>query len=123
MSLFKPLSHIRTGIDPLILNLGSRWKLVVNLTSRPFYSRGKSSTASFEQETGWISEPVWTFSRRRQEQHTLSVPGYDSRIVQPLFYSLYWLRRPDCHVNVRYSCNCALSEVNAVVHRALRWTD
>jgi hypothetical protein len=33
------------GIAPLVLNLGTRWRLVVNITSRPLYT-GKKTTVS-----------------------------------------------------------------------------
>jgi hypothetical protein len=36
---------------PLILNLSSRWRWVVNFAPRPLYSCGRS---------GWASEPGWT---------------------------------------------------------------
>jgi len=30
------------GIDPLFLNLGTRWRWVVSFTPRPLYLQGKS---------------------------------------------------------------------------------
>ena len=44
------------GIDPLILNLGTRWRSVVRFTSRPFYPpsptpRPQSRYGRFTEET------------------------------------------------------------------------
>jgi hypothetical protein len=51
-----------TGTAPHILTIGCRWRRAVNIP-RPLCSRERTSV-SFERETGWASEPVWTFRRR-----------------------------------------------------------
>jgi hypothetical protein len=42
----------RRGIAPLILNLGTRWKIVANLTPRPLYPRARTQV-HIEYKTGW----------------------------------------------------------------------
>jgi len=49
----------RRGIDPLILNLGARGRLLVNLKT-PSPHPQERSQAPFELEDGWTPEPVWT---------------------------------------------------------------
>jgi len=41
------------GIDPLIFNLGVRWRLAVNMTPRPPYSQHRTQVI--------IEQAVWTF--------------------------------------------------------------
>ena len=48
-----------SGTVPVILNLGTTWKRVVNFISRPLYLRD-TSRVHIEQEAGWAPEPVWT---------------------------------------------------------------
>jgi hypothetical protein len=49
-----------TGIAPLILNLGTRWRWVVSFTPRPLYHRDRIPAPS-----GWAPQPVWTFWREK----------------------------------------------------------
>jgi len=58
------------GTAPFILNLGTRWNLVVNITPRPLYS-----LSPIAHEADWAPEVVWTFCRR----HKLSCPHWDSK--------------------------------------------
>jgi hypothetical protein len=43
----------------LILSLGSTWRLLLNITLRPLYSR-KRTAVSIKVKTGWAAEPLWT---------------------------------------------------------------
>ena len=45
------------GIAPLIPNLNTRWRRMVNFTLRRLYSREKN-LVPIEEEAGWASEPV-----------------------------------------------------------------
>jgi hypothetical protein len=47
------------GIAPLILNLGTRWRWVVNFTPRPLYPR-KINPVRTEEEAGLAPEPAYT---------------------------------------------------------------
>jgi len=40
------------GIAPRILNLGTRWRSVVNLTTRSLYFRGKSPQHALDRRVG-----------------------------------------------------------------------
>ena len=51
-------------ITPLILDLGTRWRCVVNLTSRPLYPE-ESTPVPTEQETGW-APVIWTLCRKEK---------------------------------------------------------
>ena len=46
-----------------ILNLGARWRWMVNMTPRPLYRR-EWTPVPIEQEAAWASEPGWTFRRK-----------------------------------------------------------
>ena len=48
---------------PFFHNLDTRWRWVVNFTSRPLYRR-EGTLTPVEYETGWAPEQVWTFWRR-----------------------------------------------------------
>jgi len=43
---------------PLILNLGSRWKLEVSIRPWPPYPQGNSPLPT-KWKAGWASEPIW----------------------------------------------------------------
>jgi hypothetical protein len=49
----------RKGIAPLILNFGTRWRLIVNFMPRLLYPREKTAVP-IEEEVGWAPELVWT---------------------------------------------------------------
>jgi hypothetical protein len=44
----------------LILDLGTRWVWVVNVTPRTRFALGKGPPVPIVQEAGWASEQVWT---------------------------------------------------------------
>ena len=52
------------GVAPII-NLGSRWRYVNNLTLWPFY-RPERVPVFVEEEAGWAPEPVWTVLENRK---------------------------------------------------------
>jgi hypothetical protein len=62
-----------------ILDLGSRWKGWVSLTSRLFYP-GTRAPVPIEQEAGWAPEPVWTLWRREMS----GTVGNRTWAVQPV---------------------------------------
>jgi hypothetical protein len=53
------------GIAPLILNLSTRWRWVVNFTPQLLYPQ-KISLVPIDYDAGWAPEPVWTFCRREK---------------------------------------------------------
>lgn len=54
----------RRGVAPLVLNLCTRFRYVVNVKRRPLWSR-EWTTVSTELEAGWVPEPVSTIWRRK----------------------------------------------------------
>jgi hypothetical protein len=48
------------GVAPLILNLGTRWRWVVNFTPQPLYPWERTSWP-IKYKAGWGPELVWTF--------------------------------------------------------------
>ena len=68
------------GITPLILDIGTRWRWVVNFTFLPIYSLGKKkSLIPYEYEAGYAKEEFWSFWRRKT---LLPVPRIKPRFVQ-----------------------------------------
>jgi hypothetical protein len=63
VKLSMPWSYI--GGSPLIFNLGTSWRGVVNYTPRPLYPRERTF-CPIEQEVGWSPEPVWMCWRREK---------------------------------------------------------
>jgi hypothetical protein len=63
----------------LILNLGTRWGWVVNITPWLRFTLGKGPPAPIEQEAGWAPEPVWT---QRQEEKSSASVGDQTLVVQ-----------------------------------------
>ena len=61
------------GMAPLILNLGTRFRSVINIMPRPFYPLGEKPVPS-KQKAGWTPKSVWTFLQKR----TSLVPAGDS---------------------------------------------
>lgn len=57
------------GTTPLILDVGTEWRWVVNFTLRPFISGNKASPVSIEQETGWAPETVRAIYNRYRNFH------------------------------------------------------
>jgi hypothetical protein len=91
MSLSKPLRDMGKGdIASLILSIGTRWRWVVNFTPRPLFSPGKN------YDTDWVGGcvgPTAGLDGYWGEKISLP-PGFESRTVQPLACSLYWLSYP-----------------------------
>jgi len=69
------------------LNLGARWKWVVNGTPRPFYPQRRNLVPTV-QEAGWASGPVWTGAEN------LAPTGIRSPDRPNPSQSLYQLRYP-----------------------------
>jgi len=66
------------GVDPLFLNLGTEWKLVVSLTPQPLSLQRKNPI------THWIGGlvcPVWLFCRRDK---SLALDNTDCAVPAPL---------------------------------------
>jgi hypothetical protein len=63
----------RTGIAPFILNHGTKWRWVVNFTSRPLYLLEKKLR-------GWVG-PMAGLHFLRIE-YLLHLPGFEPRIIQ-----------------------------------------
>ena len=59
------------------LNLGARWRWVVNATPRPPYPRERDPVP-FLEEAGWAPGPVWTGEESLAPQRVL-IPGPSSR--------------------------------------------
>jgi hypothetical protein len=53
------------GLAPLNLNLGTRWRYVVNITPRPLYTK-EGAQVLIEYEAGSAPESVSTFRRREE---------------------------------------------------------
>jgi hypothetical protein len=65
----------------LILDLGSRWELVVSVTLWPRFIPGESTPVPVVQEAGWASEPVWT-QRLQEKSFRLC---QESKLDRPVF--------------------------------------
>jgi hypothetical protein len=61
------------GVAPLILNLGSRWRWVVNFTPWPLYP-WEITPVPIELEARWAPWPVW--SLRIRESRTPDLPAH-----------------------------------------------
>jgi hypothetical protein len=64
----------------LILDLGTRWKLVVNSTFQSLYPR-QETPVPVEYEAECPPEPVWTYGRRGK---FLLLPAFKPWTVQPV---------------------------------------
>lgn len=60
------------GVVPFILNLGARWRWVINFKSR------KEPRFPLNRRDGWVPYLVWT-----------SVPGFEARTVKPVVMGWY----------------------------------
>jgi hypothetical protein len=65
----------------LILNLGTRWESVVNVTPRPRFTPGKGPLVPIVQEAGWAPDPAWT---QMLEEKSSTPVGDGTPIVQPV---------------------------------------
>jgi hypothetical protein len=67
------------GVAPFILNLGTRWSLVVNCM--PFYPWER---ALIPTTKGWVNpKSSLPIVDKRKKKH-LPLPGFETQIVQPI---------------------------------------
>jgi len=85
------------GADPLILNLGSRWRCVVSITHRPLYAPEQKTPVLIESVDGWASEPEWTFRRREKSR------------------ALTWIRTTHCSARSPVSIHTIYSWISRLV--------
>jgi hypothetical protein len=69
-----------SGIVPLILDLGTRWRWVVSLTPRPLYPQGKSPRYPLERRLG---VPYSRSGRGGEEKNSQPLPELEPPIIQP----------------------------------------
>jgi hypothetical protein len=69
------------GIAPRILDVGTRWRLVVSFTSRPLYPQGKSPWYPLSRRLGW---PQSRSGRDGEEKNSHPLPGLELPIIQPI---------------------------------------
>jgi hypothetical protein len=82
---------------------GSRWRLVVNATSRPLYTQERDTVPTV-QKAGWASGPVWTGEKN------FALTGIRSLDRQARMKSLYRPRYlgPPLILSFRYIQHCSL---------------
>lgn len=51
---------------PPTFNLDIRWRCVVSLMPQSLSTKGKEHPFLLEEESGWATEPIWTFWRTDQ---------------------------------------------------------
>jgi hypothetical protein len=51
---------------PLAFNLDIRWRCVVSLMPQSLSTKVKEHPFLMEEESGWATEPIWTFWRTDQ---------------------------------------------------------
>jgi hypothetical protein len=80
----------RGGIAPLILNLGTRWRSVVNLTPQPLYP-GERAPSTHQYE-GWLSPYGCSVKSLNTTQiRTLGHPGHRKTTIPGIFrYGTYY---------------------------------
>jgi hypothetical protein len=104
--VFTPWRHIGVGgITPLILNLGARWRRVVNLTPWPFYPRVRTPVP-IELEAGWAPENFWTVLEKRQISCSYrdSNPGPSYRLICIFFYKFPQKAKLIWHLRFSWRC-------------------
>jgi hypothetical protein len=69
------------GIDPRILDLGTRWKWVVSFTPRLLYFQGKSPWYPLDRRLG---EPQSRSGRGGEEKSSQPLPELEYPIMQPV---------------------------------------
>jgi hypothetical protein len=52
------------NVAPFILNLGTWWQWVVNITPWPLYPRERNPIP-IEKEASWAQQPIWTVWREK----------------------------------------------------------
>ena len=73
-------SSRRTGIAPLILNIGTGWWCVINFTPWPLYPRERTKVPT-EKEAMWAPQTVCGFWK---EKLLLLLRGFQPRAVKPV---------------------------------------
>jgi hypothetical protein len=68
------------GIAPLIPDLGTRWRWVVNFTPRLLYSEGKSPWYPLDKRVGG---PQSRSGSGGEEKNSQPLPGLEALIIQP----------------------------------------
>ena len=68
MSKTNPVHALKTkkggrGMDPLILNLSTRWRQVVNFYTQATLPPEKEAPELNEENVAWAPELVWAFRR------------------------------------------------------------
>jgi hypothetical protein len=66
------------GIAPSILELGTKWRLVVSFTARPLYPQGKSPWYPFDRSLGG---PQSRFGHGGEEKNFQPLPGLEPPII------------------------------------------
>jgi hypothetical protein len=69
----------RAGTAPRILDLGTRWRQVVNFTPRPLYPQGKSLWCPLDRRLG---EPQSRSGHGGKEKNSQPLPGFELPIIQ-----------------------------------------
>jgi hypothetical protein len=69
------------GTDPLILDLGTRWRWMVSFTPRPLYLQRKSPWYPLERRLGG---PQSRSGRGGEEKNSQPLPGFEPPIIQPV---------------------------------------
>jgi hypothetical protein len=69
------------GIYPSILDLGTRWKLVVSFKPRPLYHQKKSSCYPLDRR---LSKPQSRSGHGGEEKNTQPLPGLKPSIIHPV---------------------------------------
>jgi len=87
------------GVAPLLLNLGTRWRSVVNFIPRPLYPRQRTAVP-VHCGTGW----VWSNRKRenslaptgmRTVDRPVAVPSTLYRLLQSIFMNFTWWKSGD----------------------------
>jgi hypothetical protein len=69
------------GIDPHLLDLGTRWKCMVNFTPRPICPQGKSPWCTLDRR---LSGPYSRFGHGGKEKNSQPLLGLEPPIIQPV---------------------------------------
>jgi hypothetical protein len=69
------------GIEPHILDVGTRCRWVVSFATRVLYPKGKSSWYPLERRLGG---PQSRFGRGREEKNYQPLPRFEHAIIQPV---------------------------------------
>jgi hypothetical protein len=67
------------GIDPHILNLGTRWRCLVSFTPRSLYPQGKSPWYPLDRR---LDGPQSRSGRGGEEENSLRLPALEPPIIQ-----------------------------------------